>query len=375
MDAEERAENLARQAEEAEALSAIYGEDFAVEDGAWTVRVPLFRDPERAQRSAPPRLGADGEPLPAFLTARCVPLETYPSRTCFLAEVGSLPSGALDAGELARLATSAWAEAPGEVAGFAFVERLREACAAFADGPEDAPDAKKEGHGDSPEIRSNEPLHRPVMYKDPFDPEALAAELAAIDARGGAADASSLDEEALLLETEIDPTEIDPSRVRHGAPFVERKSTFQAHVLLGLRSVEEADAFAAYLKRDPKVARASHNILAYRKRLASERKTKNKNGDADSERDAESSWACDHDDDGEHGAGKGLSHILRVTESEDVCVVVSRWFGGVHLGPQRFQCINNAARDALVQAGVARTNAGGKSGSGKSGKRSGGGAK
>ena len=125
MDAEERAENLARQAEEAEALSAIYGEDFAVEDGAWTVRVPLFRDPERAQRSAPPRLGADGEPLPAFLTARCVPLETYPSRTCFLAEVG--PSGALDAGELARLATSAWAEAPGEVAGFAFVERLREA--------------------------------------------------------------------------------------------------------------------------------------------------------------------------------------------------------------------------------------------------------
>ena len=37
MDAEERAENLARQAEEAEALSAIYGEDFAVEDGAWTV--------------------------------------------------------------------------------------------------------------------------------------------------------------------------------------------------------------------------------------------------------------------------------------------------------------------------------------------------
>ena len=371
MDAEERAENLARQAEEAVGLSAIYGEDFAVEDGAWTVRVPLFRDPERAQRSAPPRLGADGEPLPAFLTARCVPLETYPSRTCFLAEVG--PSGALDAGELARLATSAWAEAPGEVAGFAFVERLREACAAVADAPEDAPDAL-EGHVE-PETRSNE--HRPGRDIDPFDPEALAAELAAIDARlrdarGGAADAR--DEKA--LETEFDPTEIDPSRVRHGAPFVERKSTFQAHVLLGLRSPEEADAFAAYLKRDPKVARASHNILAYRKRLVcAERR---KNGELlDSERDAddESRWACDHDDDGEHGAGKGLSHLLRVTECEDVCVVVSRWFGGVHLGPTRFQCINNAARDALVEAGVARTNATGASGSGKTGKRSGGGAK
>ena len=115
MDAEERAENLARQAEEAEALSAIYGEDFAVEDGAWTVRVPVFRDPERPR---PQRLGADGEPLPAFLTARCVPLETYPSRACFLAEVG--PSGALDAGELARLAReadAAYSEAPGEVGG------------------------------------------------------------------------------------------------------------------------------------------------------------------------------------------------------------------------------------------------------------------
>jgi putative IMPACT (imprinted ancient) family translation regulator len=231
-----------------------------------------------------------------------------------------------------------------------------------------------EGHVE-PETRSNE--HRPGRDSDPFDPEALAAELAAIDARlrdarGGAADAR--DEKA--LETEFDPTEIDPSRVRHGAPFVERKSTFQAHVLLGLRSPEEADAFAAYLKRDPKVARASHNILAYRKRLVcAERR---KNGELlDSERDAddESRWACDHDDDGEHGAGKGLSHLLRVTECEDVCVVVSRWFGGVHLGPTRFQCINNAARDALVNAGVARTNATGASGSGKTGKRSGGGAK
>ena len=35
----------------------------------------------------------------------------------------------------------------------------------------------------------------------------------------------------------------------------------------------------------------------------------------------------------------------------------------------------SAARGALVEAGVARTNAGGASGSGKSGKRSGGGAK
>ena len=359
MDAEERADNLARQAEEAEALSAIYGEDFAIEDGAWTVRVPLSRDPE---------LGADGELLPAYLIARLVPLETYPSRACFLAEVG--PSGALHVGELERLAReadAAYAEAPGEVAAFAFVERLREACASAADAPatdaEDAPERHTEGI-------ENE-------NRDPFDPEALAAELAAIDAGRDAAAAAAenvdSDDAANALVAESD---IDPSRVRHGAPFCERKSTFQAHVLLRLRSVEEADAFAAYLKRDPKVARASHNVLAFRKRLPAPsargavRDDKNES-DADRTNDSSVSFACDHDDDGEHGAGKGLSHLLRVTESEDVCVVVTRWFGGVHLGPRRFQCINNAARDALVDAGVAKVDANGASGSGKSGKKSG----
>ena len=348
MDAEERADNLARQAEEAEALSAIYGEDFAIEDGAWTVRVPLSRDPE---------LGADGELLPAYLIARLVPLETYPSRACFLAEVG--PSGALHVGELERLAReadAAYAEAPGEVAAFAFVERLREACASAADA-EDAPE----------DARAPADRETPDSWDDSFDPEALASELAAIDAGRAFAESSPA---CADTDDADDARDIDPSRVCHGAPFVERKSTFQAHVLLRLRSPAEADAFAAYLKRDPKVARASHNILAYRKRLiCAERR---KNGELlDSERDAddESRWACDHDDDGEHGAGKGLSHILRVTECEDVCVVVSRWFGGVHLGPTRFQCINNAARDALVRAGVAKIGADGESGSEKSGKR------
>ena len=57
MDAEERAENLARQAEEAEALSAIYGEDFAVEDGAcamywWRTGAHPKSDPQRKDGAA-----------------------------------------------------------------------------------------------------------------------------------------------------------------------------------------------------------------------------------------------------------------------------------------------------------------------------------
>lgn len=33
----------------------------------------------------------------------------------------------------------------------------------------------------------------------------------------------------------------------------------------------------------------------------------------------------------------------------NVVVVVSRWFGGTHLGPDRFKHINSAAREAVIE--------------------------
>lgn len=36
---------------------------------------------------------------------------------------------------------------------------------------------------------------------------------------------------------------------------------------------------------------------------------------------------------------------------ENVLVVVSRWYGGIHLGPDRFKHINQAGRDALEVGG------------------------
>ena len=62
-------------------------------------------------------------------------------------------------------------------------------------------------------------------------------------------------------------------------------------------------------------------------------------------------WAQDHDEDGENAAGKGLLHLLQVTRAANVCVVVSRWYGGIHLGPDRFKVINNVARDLLEACG------------------------
>jgi putative IMPACT (imprinted ancient) family translation regulator len=57
----------------------------------------------------------------------------------------------------------------------------------------------------------------------------------------------------------------------------------------------------------------------------------------------------DHCDDGEDAAGSRLSHLLELRRETNVFVVVSRWFGGTHLGPKRFAHINSVARELLVQ--------------------------
>ena len=70
--------------------------------------------------------------------------------------------------------------------------------------------------------------------------------------------------------------------------------------------------------------------------------------------------------------GSRLLHLLQITDSRNVVVVVSRWFGGILLGPSRFTHINNAARELLDACGYipAKEGAGhGHKGGGKGGKK------
>ena len=60
----------------------------------------------------------------------------------------------------------------------------------------------------------------------------------------------------------------------------------------------------------------------------------------------------DCDDDGETHAGGRMLHLLEILDCQNVLVVVSRWYGGIQLGPDRFKHINNAARNVLELAGV-----------------------
>ena len=59
----------------------------------------------------------------------------------------------------------------------------------------------------------------------------------------------------------------------------------------------------------------------------------------------------DNDDDGEDGAGSRLAQLLEFRQDDGVLLVVSRWFGGIHVGPKRFGHIVNVARQVLVNLG------------------------
>lgn len=121
--------------------------------------------------------------------------------------------------------------------------------------------------------------------------------------------------------------------IYHGEPIIDRRSTFQAH-LAPVRCVQEAAEAIASLKTDKKIANATHNISAYRISGG-----------------PHNTCIQDCDDDGENHAGARLLHLLQILDVKDVIVVVSRWFGGIHLGPDRFKHINSSARDLLQKCG------------------------
>ncbi|MFT4716589.1 MAG: putative IMPACT (imprinted ancient) family translation regulator [Paracoccaceae bacterium] len=87
-------------------------------------------------------------------------------------------------------------------------------------------------------------------------------------------------------------------------------------------SKEQANAFLKELKKRKKFAKATHN-----------------------------SWAVILDDgsvlksdDGESGAGLGIARVLEGEQVSGVIVVVTRWYGGVQLGGDRFRHVSNATQ-------------------------------
>ncbi|KXL49527.1 hypothetical protein M433DRAFT_75141 [Acidomyces richmondensis BFW] len=116
--------------------------------------------------------------------------------------------------------------------------------------------------------------------------------------------------------------------------ITEKKSVFVARAA-PVSSINQAKQFLAHLlATEKKVAKATHNITAWRIRGV--------NG----------VQYQDCDDDGETAAGGRLLHLLELMGIWDAMVVVTRWYGGVQLGPDRFRIINQTAREAVIRGGL-----------------------
>ncbi|XP_038664492.1 protein IMPACT isoform X2 [Scyliorhinus canicula] len=119
----------------------------------------------------------------------------------------------------------------------------------------------------------------------------------------------------------------------HGEPITDRRSTFQAH-LAPVVTPNQVKLLLHDLYQNKKIVNATHNIYAYR--IYCEDKQ---------------TFLQDCEDDGETAAGGRLLHLLQILDARNVLVVVSRWYGGILLGPDRFKHINNCARNVLVDEG------------------------
>ncbi|KAL0580499.1 hypothetical protein V5O48_001486 [Marasmius crinis-equi] len=114
--------------------------------------------------------------------------------------------------------------------------------------------------------------------------------------------------------------------------IIDRKSSFVGRAC-AITDPAQVPLILSYLSSDRRIARAAHPII--------------------------NAWRCqvgavlhqDNDDDGETAAGGRLAHLLQILEINNVLVIVTRYFGGIHLGPDRFKHINQAARNALEVGG------------------------
>jgi hypothetical protein len=120
------------------------------------------------------------------------------------------------------------------------------------------------------------------------------------------------------------------------APTItEKKSIFLARAASVSSPAQAKQYLAHLLATDKKAARATHNMTAWRIRGPNETSYQ------------------DCDDDGETAAAGRMLHLMQLMDVWNVMVVVTRWYGGIHLGPDRFRIINTAAREALVLGGFA----------------------
>lgn len=285
--------DLQAQIEEVEALSSIYGDEWCVIDEASRIFcIKISND-------------LDEPKLTACLQIILPP--DYPSAAPPIYQINAAWLRGPERAKLANSLEDLYVEHMGESILYLWVEKIREFLVEKSQSSETV---------DQPE-QVNLTAEQEVDDDDEDIPDFRALKLNT--------------ENAHLFMDHANGEELPP--IKHGNPITDRRSTFQPH-LAPVVTPRQVKLVLENLYENKKIASATHNIYAYR--IYCEDKH---------------SFLQDCEDDGETAAGGRLLHLLQILDVRNVMVVVSRWYGGILLGPDRFKHINNCARNILVEEG------------------------
>jgi hypothetical protein len=120
-------------------------------------------------------------------------------------------------------------------------------------------------------------------------------------------------------------------------PVTLKSSTFIARATHITDANQRRNLVASLLDANPTLKTATHNAWAYRITLPGGRIRE------------------EAFDDGETGCGDLMLRVMRDASAVDALVVLTRWFGGIMLGPDRWRimrnCVNNALSERLRRGG------------------------
>ncbi|PBP25439.1 hypothetical protein BUE80_DR003854 [Diplocarpon rosae] len=136
------------------------------------------------------------------------------------------------------------------------------------------------------------------------------------------------------VEASSEAAEEEEKPVRTGwtisTPITSKQSTFVARSISIANASEAKSALQALLSGNKELRDADHNISAWR--------VQGSHGIIESS-----------NDDGESGGGRYLLGLMQAENVVDVLLVVTRWYGGIMLGTDRWRIMSQVSRDAISQ--------------------------
>lgn len=125
---------------------------------------------------------------------------------------------------------------------------------------------------------------------------------------------------------------------RASQKLTSRSSTFIAHTAPITSGSSRAELMRTLMAQKPELETATHNAWAVRTRYGASPLVQ------------EASF-----DDGEAGCGKLMLELMREADVTNTVVVLTRWFGGVMLGPDRWRLMRECVNEALAAQGRTST--------------------